>query len=414
MYRVNKIRGQLVLDSRGNPTVCVYVHTKKYTAKAMVPSGASTGKHEALELRDHTKAFHGKGVSKALKNLYKIERKIKGMDVRDPRKIDEAMIHLDGTPNKSKLGANSILGVSMAVYRLKALAEKKELYEVISSTTKRKPLLPVPFANVINGGVHSGNELAMQEFMIAPIKAKSFNEATKIVSETYHELKSIIAGKYGKQATAVGDEGGFAPPIRTAVQALNLIVKAIASMGYKNKLRIAMDPAASEFYKKGRYVIEKTLTREQLISYYLRLLKKYPVISLEDPFAEDDFKGFNEITKKIGNKVQIVGDDLLVTNTERIKLALSNNLCNALLLKINQIGTVSEAIDAAMLAFKNNWNVMVSHRSGETEDTFIADLAVGLGTGQIKLGSPCRGERTAKYNRLMEIENSSKIKFSKF
>jgi len=306
------------------------------------------------------------------------------------------MLKLDGTNNKAKLGANSILGISMAVARCNALTNNKQLFQTLGS----KKIMPIPLSNIINGGRHAAGKLAMQEFMIAPVKAKSFSTATQQISEIYHILKQEINKKYGKNSTHVGDEGGFAPSLKNAEQALNLIQKAIDKSGYK--LGIAIDAAASEFYSKGKYNIGKKLSKEELVDYYLKLIKKYNIISLEDPFDQDDFSPWQELTKK--SKIQIVGDDLLVTNTNRIKIAINNKLCNSLLLKVNQIGTVTESLNAAKLAMKNKWKVMVSHRSGETEDTFISDLSVSLGCGQIKLGAPCRGERTAKYNQLLRIE----------
>jgi len=308
------------------------------------------------------------------------------------------MIDTDGTANKSNLGANAILAVSLAV----AKASGNILYKRLEKLIKKRLTMPIPFCNVINGGKHAGNALLIQEFMIAPVRAKSFSEAIRMNAETYHLLKEIIRKKYGRAAVNVGDEGGFAPQIDDARTALNLLVKAIEEAGYNKMIKIAIDFAASTYYNKGIYALKRQYSAELLTNYYLELIKKYPIISIEDPFAEDDFDAFKKITSK--TKIQIVGDDLLVTNKERIKLAIENKLCNALLLKLNQIGTLTEAIEAAQLAMKNGMNVMVSHRSGETEDTFIADLSVALGCGQIKAGAPCRGERTAKYNRLLRIE----------
>lgn len=363
-----------------------------------MPSGASTGKHEAVELRDNNKKYLGKGVLKAVENINKIiSKKIIGKDARKQKSIDKLMVDMAGE-NKSKLGANATLAVSLAVAR----ASGKQLYKRLQRLTGNKFLMPIPFCNVINGGKHAGNALNIQEFMIAPVGASSFSEALRMNTETYHILKKIIQKKYGKSAVNVGDEGGFAPPIDDARQALNMLVKAIDEAGYNKKIKIAMDCAASEFFSKGIYSLKRQYSPELLTSYYLELIKKYPIISIEDPFAEDDFDSFQKFRKK--TKIQIVGDDLLVTNKDRIKMAIENKLCNALLLKVNQIGTLTEAIEAAQLAFNNNWNVMVSHRSGETSDDFIADLSVALGCGQIKSGAPARGERTAKYNQLLRIE----------
>lgn len=419
---ITQIKALEILDSRGNPTIEVRMSSKMNSAAAMVPSGASTGIYEALELRDGGRRYNGKGVLKAAANVnHAIAKKLIGRNPFPQSQVDNIMIKLDGTKNKSRLGANAIIGASMAACRLAAKEKKEELYDYIKQISKTKTAkLPVPFANIINGGRHASGKLKMQEFMIAPVKAKSFTDAECIVSETYHILRDIIIKKYGKNAVGVGDEGGFAPPINNAHEALNLLVKAIHDSGYTKETKIAMDPAASEFYNKKtkKYEIEKKLSGEEMIDYYLDLLKRYPICSLEDPFEQDDFQDFAQLTKKIkakyGKSIQIVGDDLLVTNASRIKIALKKKLCNALLLKVNQIGTVTEAIAAANLAMKNGWNVMVSHRSGETSDTFISDLSVGLGCGQIKIGAPCRGERTAKYNRLLEIETRRRLKYAKW
>jgi enolase len=413
---ITKLIARQILDSRGNPTLEVDAQSTQrtkghvLTARAEVPSGASTGKHEALELRDHTKAYDGKGVQKAIRNVEKIFKKVKGESPSYQKKIDNAMITMDGTPNKSKLGANAMLGVSLAVAKLAALEKNiplhQHLAQLAGNTQKSKKTftLPLPFSNVINGGKHAEGDLAFQEFMIVPVKAKSFAQATQMVAETYHVLKKDLANQYGKQSTHVGDEGGFAPPLERAEQALDIIEQAISDAGYTNKIKIALDAAASSFYKKKNYLLPHPLSRGEMVDYYLQLLKEYPIISLEDPFAEDDVTSWQELMKKTKGKVQVVGDDLLVTHVKRVQMALQKKLCNSLLLKVNQIGTVTEALDAANLAFKNKWSVMVSHRSGETCDTFIADLSVGLGCGQIKLGAPCRGERTAKFNQLLRIE----------
>ncbi|MDP3698224.1 MAG: phosphopyruvate hydratase [Nanoarchaeota archaeon] len=404
MSSITAIKAREILDSRGNPTVEVDLFTKQTCQSAAVPSGASTGKHEASELRDGGKRYLGKGVQKAVRNVEeKISPLLKGVDCVEQRKIDELMIKKDGTKNKQKLGANAILGVSLAAARAATAEKKKFLFQYLHSlaNVNRKPSMPMPFFNVINGGKHAGNQLAFQEFMIAP-KAKSFAEALRIGSEVYHVLKEVIEKKYGKEATNVGDEGGFAPPLKRAEEALELLMEAILKAGYAGKVELALDCAASEFYKNGKYKLHATMNKKQLLDYYLHLIKKYPIISIEDPFEQEDFVSFAELRKK--SKIQIVGDDLTVTNVTRIKKAIQKRSCNCLLLKVNQIGTLTEALDAVKLAYEHDWKVMVSHRSGETEDTFIADLAVAIGCGMIKAGAPCRGERIAKYNRLLRIE----------
>ncbi|MDN5327903.1 MAG: enolase [Candidatus Woesearchaeota archaeon] len=406
MGEILKIKARQVFDSRGNPTVEAEVLTDKGLFRAIVPSGASTGSHEALELRDNEKDYHGKGVLKAVSNVNEIiAPKLLGLNPVNQNEIDKIMIQLDGTENKSKLGANAILSVSLAVCRAGAAEKGEPLYKHISELSNREIGLPVPFFNVINGGKHAGNNLDFQEFMIAPVKAKSFSEAMKMGTEIYHTLKQIIKEKYGKNAINVGDEGGFAPPLNNNEEPLKLLVEAIELSGYTGKVKIAMDAAASEFFDGQYYILNgKKLTAEELIEFYEKLVEKYPIISIEDPLSEDDWDHFVEITTRLSDKVQIVGDDLLVTNPKRIRKAVELKACNALLLKVNQIGTVSEAIEAAKLALHNGFNVMVSHRSGESEDSFIADLAVGLGTGQIKSGAPCRSERLSKYNQLLRIE----------
>lgn len=402
-----------ILDSRGNPTVEVDVITNKIFARAKVPSGASTGVHEALEMRDGGKRFNGKGVSKAVNNVNKkIAKKLIGMDAKNQKKIDDLMLKLDGTDNKKKLGANAILGVSMAACKAGALEREIPLYSYISELAGVKKItMPVPSFNVINGGKHAGNKLDIQEYMIMPVGARNFKEALRIGAEIYHILKKIIKKKYGLNAVNVGDEGGFAPPLTKIKDPILLLQKAIIDAGYVRKIRIAMDAAASEFYRNGKYNIEgEKLKGENLNVIYKGLIDKYPIASIEDPFDQEDFENFTRLTESAGKEVQIVGDDLLCTNVKRIQKAINKNCCNALLLKVNQIGTVSEAIDAARLAQEKEWGVMVSHRSGETCDDFIADLAVGLNAGQIKSGAPCRSERLAKYNRLLRIEEELKSK----
>ncbi len=405
MSRITKIKAREILDSRGNPTVEVDVFIGKQRFSAAVPSGASTGVHEALELRDGGKRYLGKGVRKAIRNVEKrIAPVVCGIDCTRQKEIDDLMIKLDGTENKTKLGANAILGVSLAVCRAGAFVRNKFLFEYLGGLARRKKemSLPRPFFNVINGGKHAGNKLAIQEFMIAP-KMKNFQENLRAGSEIYHVLRKIIERKYGKNATNVGDEGGFAPSIKKAEEALDLLREAIKRAGYADKVDLAMDCAASDFYirKKRYYQLHKKFSKEKLLEYYLELIKRYKIYSIEDPFEEEDFESFAKLRKK--SKIQVVGDDLTVTNIERIEGAIREGSCDCLLLKVNQIGTLSEALEAAKMAFKAGWKVMVSHRSGETEDAFIADLAVGLGCGMIKSGAPCRGERTAKYNRLLRI-----------
>lgn len=413
---ISKVFARQIFDSRGNPTVEVDVTTEKGLFRAAVPSGASTGIHEALELRDQQKNhYHGKGVSKAVENINKIIAPAllaKNFDPTQQKEVDSFMLSLDGTENKSKFGANAILGVSMAVCRAGAAAKGVPLYQHIADLAGNKNLiLPVPAFNVINGGSHAGNKLAMQEFMILPTGAKSFTEAMKMGSEVYHHLKAIIKKQYGLDSTAVGDEGGFAPNIQNNKDALELIKKAIDAAGYTGAVDVAMDVAASEFYKDGKYDLDfknpkseakDHITPDQLADLYREFIKDSPMVSIEDPFDQDDWDSWVKFTSSVG--IQIVGDDLTVTNPKRIQTAIDKKACNCLLLKVNQIGSMTEAIDAHLLAKSNGWGTMVSHRSGETEDTLIADLVVGLSTGQIKTGAPCRSERLAKYNQILRIE----------
>jgi len=412
-----KILARQIFDSRGNPTVEVDLSTHKGLFRAAVPSGASTGVHEALELRDNEKGYHGKGVLKAIDNINKmIAPKLiaKNFNITHQTEIDNFMINeLDGTPNKSKLGANAILGVSLAVAKAGAAEKGVPLYQHFAELSGHKEvILPVPAFNVINGGSHAGNKLAMQEFMILPTGAHSFTEAMKMGSEVYHHLKNVIKKKYGMDACNVGDEGGFAPNILDNFEGLELLKVAIEAAGYTGKIKIGMDVAASEFYKDGKYDLDfknpqsdksKWLTSSQLAEVYLDMIRKYPIVSIEDPFDQDDWQAWTDFTVKAGG-IQVVGDDLTVTNATRVTKAIDVKACNCLLLKVNQIGTVTESIEASRLAQKAGWGVMVSHRSGETEDNTIADLVVGLRTGQIKTGAPCRSERLAKYNQLLRIE----------
>jgi len=413
------VKAREILDSRGNPTIEVDIHTAKGLFRAAVPSGASTGKFEALELRDNDKSrYLGKGVLKAVQNVNEvIAPKIIGKNVTHQEELDKFMIELDATDNKGKLGANAILGVSMAICKAGAAEKGVPLYKHIADLAGNTQLmLPVPAFNVINGGQHAGNKLAMQEFMILPIGAANFREAMRMGCEVYHNLKSVIKEKYGQDATNVGDEGGFAPNIQSGKEGLELLKSAIAKAGYTDKVKIGMDCAASEFCiddKKFIYDLDfkvknndksHVLTDEQLTNLYKEYVNEFPIVSIEDPFDQDDWSAYHKITQALGQNVQIVGDDLLVTNPKRIHTAIEKKACNALLLKVNQIGSVTESIEACRLAQAQGWGVMVSHRSGETEDTFIADLVVGLGTGEIKTGAPCRSERLAKYNQLLRIE----------
>lgn len=415
---IKKIFARQIYDSRGNPTIEVDLTTEKGVYRAAVPSGASTGIHEALELRDGDKAVHhGKGVLKAVDNVNnKIAPELikQGFNVTQQKEIDDFMIKLDGTKNKGTLGANAILGVSLAVCKAGAVHKGIPLYRHIADLAGIKQvILPVPAFNVINGGSHAGNKLAMQEFMLLPVGAPNFKEAMRYGSEIYHHLKKGIHNRYGLDATAVGDEGGFAPNIQDPKEALDLLKEAIEKAGYTGKVIIGMDVAASEFYKENKKMYDldfknpkeddsRLITGDQLADLYRSFIANYPVQSIEDGFDQDDWENWSKFQASV--QIQTVGDDLTVTNPERIKMAVERKACNCLLLKVNQIGSVTESIDACLLARKNGWGTMVSHRSGETEDTFIADLVVGLATGQIKTGAPCRTERTAKYNQILRIE----------
>jgi len=412
---IKKIHARQIYDSRGNPTVEVDLTTEKGIFRAAVPSGASTGIYEALELRDKADTWHGKGVTKAVNNVNNIiapELVKNCVDPAEQEKIDDMMLKLDGSDNKNNLGANAILGVSMAVCKAGAAHKGVPLYRHIADLAGQKDvIMPVPALNVINGGSHAGNKLAMQEFMILPTGASCFSEAMRMGSELYHHLKGIIKKKYGLDATAVGDEGGFAPNFQNNGEALELLVEAIKKSGYEGKIQIGMDIAASEFFKNGKYDLDfknpeskeaDWISSDALCDMYKDFIKDYPVVSIEDPYDQDDWEGYTKLTAE--TEIQIVGDDLLVTNPKRIQTAIDKKACNALLLKVNQIGSVTESIRAHQMAKDQGWGTMVSHRSGETEDCFIADLVVGLGTGQIKTGAPCRSERLAKYNQLLRIE----------
>jgi enolase len=405
MFEIEGVLGRQVLDSRGNPTVEVEVFTGCGFGRAMVPSGASTGSNEALELRDDESGFGGKTVMRAVNNVNTvIAEEVIGMDVRAQRNIDKALNDLDGTPNKSNLGANAILGVSMAVARAAANSANMHLYEYLGGANACT--LPVPLMNVINGGAHAGNALSIQEFFIIPVGADTFSEALRIGVETYHELKHVLQAQYGQSASNVGDEGGFAPALSSSAEALDTIIKAISNAGYDKEIHLGVDCAASEFFNKttGTYLVDgKSLSPAALSDYYKDLVDRYPIMLIEDPFDEDAFEDFAQITSRLAGTT-IVGDDLFVTNVERLSKGIKLRAANALLLKLNQIGTMSEAFDAATLAFRNGYSVVVSHRSGETEDTTIADVAVALGSEFIKTGAPARSERNAKYNQLLRIQ----------
>ena len=412
--QIEKVWAREVLDSRGNPTVEAEVTVNGHKISAIAPSGASTGTWEALELRDGGQRYGGKGVLKAVENIRgKIAGRIVGMDPTDLRAVDEAMIELDGTDNKSNLGGNATVAVSLAVAKAGAMCNGVSVYEHIGGD---HVTLPVPMLNIINGGKHAGGDLKIQECMIIPAGAKSFSDCLRMSSEVYMHLKSILKSKYGAGAINIGDEGGFAPPLDTVDEALTVICDAVSDAGYApgKDVFLAIDAASSEFYSDGKYSVDgMTLSPGELLDHYVDLVGSHPLVSIEDPFFEDDFATTAEFTKKVGKHVQVVGDDLFVTNTKRLARGIEQGAANALLLKVNQIGTVTESGDAAALSYKNGYNVVVSHRSGESEDTTIADLSVGWGSGEIKTGAPARGERTAKYNRLLRIEEElgSKAKF---
>jgi enolase len=407
MSIIESIRAREILDSRANPTLEVEVRLTGGTiGRAAVPSGASTGKHEAVELRDGDKArFNGRGVLKAVANVNKeIVAALAGMTATEQAAIDHKLINLDATANKSRLGANAILGTSLAVAHAAAKWLGTPLYRYLSEDA---PTLPVPMFNILNGGCHAAQATDFQEFMVMPAGARNFSHALQIGAEVYHSLKNVLQDK--GLNTNVGDEGGFAPSLSSNREAVELILLAIEKAGYKpgRECFIALDPAASEFYRDGRYILERegaSLTSREMVDYYANWVASYPIISIEDGMAEDDWDGWQLLSQKLGKEVQLVGDDLYVTNVERLSRGISLNASNAILIKLNQIGTLTETIDAIKMAKQAGWAAIISHRSGETEDTTIADLAVGQATGQIKAGAPCRAERTAKYNRLLKIE----------
>jgi enolase len=413
------VRAREILDSRGNPTVEAEVATKSGAFRAAAPSGASTGSHEAVELRDGGRRFLGKGILKAVENVNKlIAKKIIGISCVNQKAVDEAMISLDGTDNMAKLGANATIAVSMAAARAGSFEAGMPLCKYIAKVYGNDKLtLPVPAFNIINGGRHAGTKLDMQEYMLIPKGAKSFSEAMQIGAEVYQVLKEKLSKEFGRQAINVGDEGGFVPQLNCVEEPFDYIIDAVNELGYWKKIGLGIDAAATTFYRNGKYYLEgQEYTSEELSAKYEEFADAYPIISIEDPFYEESFEEFSSLKERIGKKVQIVGDDLLTTNISRIEKAIVHNSCSCLLLKPNQIGTLTEAFDAAKLAMSSGWNVMVSHRSGETEDSFIADLAVGIGAAQIKSGAPCRSERLAKYNQLLRIEEElgSKAKFARF
>jgi enolase 1/2/3 len=408
MSFIEDVDAREILDSRGNPTVEVEVVLDDgATGRAAVPSGASTGEHEALELRDGDAArFHGRGVLRAVANVNgPIAEAVRGLDAFDQRGVDRALIDLDGTATKSGLGANAVLGVSLAAARAAADSAGQSLFRYLGGPNAHE--LPVPMLNVLNGGAHADNELELQEFMLMPVGAASFSEGLRWGVECFHALRDLLheAG----MSTAVGDEGGFAPQVATADDALSFLVRAIDAVGLEpgGEMAIAMDPATSELYKDGRYHLEGAdRTADDMIGFWSDLLDRFPIVSLEDPLAEDDWDGWIALTRALGSRVQVVGDDIFVTNLERLDRGIRTGAANAILVKVNQIGTLTETLDAIEAAQKAGFGVVVSHRSGETEDTTIADLAVATDAGQIKTGAPSRGERTAKYNQLLRLEGS--------
>ena len=407
---ISEVFAREILDSRGNPTIEVEVVTESGArGRAIVPSGASTGAFEAVELRDGDKGrYLGKGVLKAVENVNEIiAEEIEGMSIFDQVEIDKAMIELDGTPNKGKLGANAILGVSLAAARAAADELGLPLFQYIGGVNAK--VLPVPMMNILNGGAHADNNVDIQEFMVMPVGAESFAEALRMGAEIYHSLKKVLSGK--GLNTAIGDEGGFAPSLSSNEEALSIIVEAIKAAGYEpgTQVKLALDVAATELYDgdKKKYVLAgegKELTSEEMVEFYANLVDKYPIISIEDGLDEEDWAGFKLMTEKLGSKIQIVGDDLFVTNTERLKRGIENGSANSILIKLNQIGTLTETLDAIEMAKRAGYTAVVSHRSGESEDSTIADLVVAVNAGQIKTGAPCRTDRVAKYNQLIRIE----------
>ena len=408
---IQEVRAREVLDSRGNPTVEAEILLADGTrARAIVPSGASTGEHEAVELRDgDAKRFLGKGVLQAVENVNgEIAETVAGYDASDQRGLDQRMIELDGTPNKARLGANAILAVSMSAARASADSLKMPLYRYLGGVNAH--VLPVPMMNILNGGAHADNNVDFQEFMCMPVGAESFSEALRWGVEVFHTLKGVL--KKRGYNTAVGDEGGFAPSVKSNTEAIEVILEAIQGAGYRpgKDIAIALDPASSEFFKDGKYVFKKSdksvKSSEEMVRFWAKWVADYPIVSIEDGLAEDDWDGWKMMTEELGDKIQLVGDDLFVTNTERLQEGIDRHVANSILIKVNQIGTVSETLDAIALARRNGYTSVISHRSGESEDTFIADLAVATGAGQIKTGSASRTDRIAKYNQLLRIEEA--------
>jgi len=409
MSEIISVKAREVLDSRGNPTVEVDVVTTCGVFRAMTPSGASAGQHEAIELRDGDAArYLGKGTLQAVEHVNKkIAPKLIGLDCRHQETLDNLLLKIDGTENKGNLGANALLPVSMAVTKAGAAASSVPLYVYIGELFGVIPYrLPVPMCNVVNGGKHAGQENSIQEHMLMPTGAKNFTEAIRMVSESYHQLAKLLKARFGASGVLIGDEGGFAPVhIVDIDERLDLMLKAVESAGYSGQMKIALDPASSEFFYEGTYKIgEKSYSGGELVDFYVNLCEQYPIVSIEDGLAEDDWDSWVEMTKRLGSKVQIVGDDLFVTNTKRIQKGIERQAANSVLIKLNQIGTVTETLNAIKMAQDQGWTVVVSHRSGETEDTFIADLVVGTNAGQIKTGAPARSDRNAKYNQLIRIE----------
>jgi len=405
MGEIVAVHAREILDSRGNPTVEAEVYLESgFSGRAAVPSGASTGTHEALELRDGDQRYGGKGVLKAVQNINEIiGPEIVGLESTEQAEIDRRLVELDGTENKERLGANAILAVSMAVAQASAAEAGLPLFAYLGGVGART--LPVPMMNVLNGGVHADNPLDLQEFMIVPCGFESFAEALRAGAETYHVLKKVLRER--GLSVSVGDEGGFAPQLRNSREALELLLRAIEQAGYRpgEEIALALDPAASEFFRDGRYHFEGgELSAEEMIRFYEEIVRDFPVVSLEDPLAEDDWEGWEALFRALGDRVQVVGDDIFVTNVRRIQEGITRKIANAVLIKLNQIGTVSETLEAIELAQRTGWGTVISHRSGETEDHFIADLAVAVNSGQIKTGAPCRSERVTKYNQLLRIE----------
>ena len=423
--KIKSLHAQEILDSRGNPTIeCVTTLEDGSTGWAAVPSGASTGKYEAVELRDNDpKRYGGAGVLKAIENVSAtIQSAVKGIEAADQERLDKKMIELDGTENKVKLGANAILSVSLSAARAEAASEKKPLYAYLSKFNpdfRGEYVMPLPMFNVLNGGKHGNWASDIQEYIIFPIGAKNIQESIRMGAEVYQSLKSILKSK--SYAVAVGDEGGYAPQFKSNEEPFQILMEAIQKAGYTPGVDISLgiDGAASEFFKDGRYQLKKeglVLTTDELVEFYLNLWKKYPIISMEDIFDQDDWDGFKKLYQKTEGKMQVMGDDLFVTNIKRLQKGIDEKTCNSILIKLNQIGTLTETVDAVLMARKAGMTAIVSHRSAETEDAFIADFVVAMGTGQIKTGAPARGERTAKYNQLMRIERElgNKTQFAKF